>query len=626
MSSNMDLFVINRYKDDNEGIDIAEQEAKHLENLKKRIAERKSAFVTKKPAAVITLKPQKVEESHIPEKVQKVDIKQVKDDKTTQSEQETVTETTESKKQKQESKKPKLSNEYKVLGVSDFEKKIKVSRVLPYWLSHPINISTKLKTSSCPVEEQDWLHSSLKAILLSEGVTNLFPVQEKVIPFVLDEHKSTYPFWPHDICVSAPTGSGKTLSFVLPIIQILMNEIGCHIRALVVLPVQELAAQVAKVFKKYSAKTRLKVALLGGSTPLQQEQQNLMRYTESSGWVSEVDIIVCTAGRLVEHLQNTEGFSLKHLKFLVIDEADRIMDHIQNDWLYHVDRHIKLENELMTGRHSNLTWSSLVEQRPPPHKLLFSATLSQDPEKLEQWGLFQPKLFSSAAITNYDDEDQIRLYATPEELVEQSVTCEAEHKPLVLYHFLVDQKWDKVLCFTNAAESAHRLSVLLNTWGTGKFKVAELSSALDKSTRESVLKKFTSSEINVLIGTDALARGIDIPDCNYVVSYDPPRNIKTYIHRVGRTGRAGRIGHAVTILLPNQVSLFKELIQSGGKAQLPQIQIETSILENLSDGYHQAISATKQQIHAEIDSKVKKSIEIKRRLKSKPQKRKLGNV
>lgn len=218
---------------------------------------------------------------------------------------------------------------------------------------------------------------------------------------------------------------------------------------------------------------------------------------ESSGWVSEVDIIVCTAGRLVEHLQNTEGFSLKHLKFLVIDEADRIMDHIQNDWLYHVDKHIKLENELMTGRHSNLTWSSLIEQKPPPHKLLFSATLSQDPEKLEQWGLFQPKLFSAAKSNNYEDEDQIRLYATPEELTEQYVTCDAEHKPLLLYHFLADQKWDKVLCFTNAAEAAHRLAVLLNTWGKGQFKVAELSSALDKSTRESVLKKFTQSEINV---------------------------------------------------------------------------------------------------------------------------------
>lgn len=218
---------------------------------------------------------------------------------------------------------------------------------------------------------------------------------------------------------------------------------------------------------------------------------------ESSGWVSEVDIIVCTAGRLVEHLQNTEGFSLKHLKFLVIDEADRIMEHIQNDWLYHVERNIKLGTELMTGRVSYLNWFNLNEQKTLPHKLLFSATLSQDPEKLEQWGLFQPKLFSAAPLSDYDDEDQIRLYATPAELTEKMVACEAENKPLVLYHFLVDQKWDKVLCFTNAAESAHRLTVLLNAWGRDKFKVAELSAALDGPTREAVLRKFTQSEINV---------------------------------------------------------------------------------------------------------------------------------
>lgn len=607
----MDLFVINRYKDTDEDVDLARQEAVNLEKLKKRIAERKSAPTNKKSSEIITLTPQPLKVVPLREQALEVYKNDVEDNKSIQ----TIEETNNNNKSKKQDQKVTL--EYKILGVKDFEKKTKVARILPYWLSHPYHISTNLK-NSCPIEDLDWLHSTLKTALLNEGVKNLFPVQETVIPFVLNEHKLTYPFWPHDICVSAPTGSGKTLSFVLPIIQILMKELGCHIRALVVLPVQELAAQVAKVFKKYCAKTSLKIALLGGSTPIQQEQQNIVQYTEASGWVSNVDIIVCTAGRLVEHLQNTEGFNLKYLKFLVIDEADRIMDHIQNDWLYHVDKHIKSENGLMTGRHSSLSWNSL-EQKPPPHKLLFSATLSQDPEKLEQWGLFQPKLFSAAGETNFEDEDKIRIYATPEELVEQMVSCEAEHKPLVLYHFLVDQKWDKVLCFTNAAESAHRLTILLNTWGNGKFKAAELSSALDKTTRENVLKKFTSSEINVLIGTDALARGIDIPDCNYVVSYDPPRNIKTYIHRVGRTGRAGRIGYAVTILLLNQIALFKEIIRSGGKAEVPRLQIDANILERLSESYQQAISATKNLIHAEIDFKVNKSLGIKRRLKSKPQ-------
>lgn len=219
---------------------------------------------------------------------------------------------------------------------------------------------------------------------------------------------------------------------------------------------------------------------------------------ESSMWVSEVDIIVCTAGRLVEHIQNTEGFSLKYIKFLVIDEADRIMDHIQNDWLYHLDRHIKLENELLTGKLSSLNWNNLMLHKTIPHKLLFSATLSQDPEKLEQWGLFQPKLFSaSSKQSQYEDMDEIRIYTTPDELSEHCIISEPDEKPLILYHLLADQKWNRVLCFTNASQSAHRLAVLLNFLGNGLYTVAELSAALDRSTRDKVLRKFQKSEVNV---------------------------------------------------------------------------------------------------------------------------------
>lgn len=221
---------------------------------------------------------------------------------------------------------------------------------------------------------------------------------------------------------------------------------------------------------------------------------------ESSGWVSEVDIIVCTAGRLVEHLQNTEGFSLKHLKFLVIDEADRIMDNIQNDWLYHMDRHIRHEHELKTNKVPHLNWNSISDQKSLPHKLLFSATLTPDPELLEQWGLFQPKLFSVAPISDFDGGSLIKKYTTPDELIENYVLCNAEEKPLILFHLLVEKKWDKVLCFTNSAQSVHRLAVLLIKWGKDQcLKVAELSSALDRASREKVLEKFKQSEVNVYV-------------------------------------------------------------------------------------------------------------------------------
>ncbi|KAJ0182616.1 hypothetical protein K1T71_001985 [Dendrolimus kikuchii] len=611
----MDLFVLNRYRDTSEVVDLMTQESVHLEKLKQKIEERKKLHATNKESDIIIIKQPQPKEDQRDTELSLQDIKIVEDEENNNEDRELTT--------RDKPLKEKSLSEFKVLGTNEFKKKIKVSRVLPYWLSHPLNVSTDLQNLSKPIEEEDWLHNTLRTTLKNEGLSSLFPVQKQVIPFILKEYKVSHVLRPRDICVSAPTGSGKTLAFVLPIIQILMGEVGCFIRGLVVLPVQELATQVAKVFKRYCFKTRLRVALLSGSVPLQQEQQKIVKYTESSGWVSDVDIIVCTAGRLVEHLQNTEGFSLKHLKFLVIDEADRIMDHIQNDWLYHVDKHIKVENCLMTGGLPTLNWNNITQQQSYIHKMLFSATLSQDPEKLERWGLFQPMLFSAAKLNDSEDEEQIRKYSTPAELKENCVVCNPENKPLVLYHFLVKEKWDKVLCFTNAAESAHRLAVLLSVWGKNKFKVAELSAALDRIKREAVLKKFTKSEVNVLIGTDALARGIDVPDCNYVVSYDPPRNIKTYIHRVGRTGRAGRLGQAVTVLLPNQSSVFKGLLSSGGKSELPKIEIPPNVFEHLSETYQCAIVETKKIIHNEMQTKVQKSIEIKRRFK--PKKRKLDS-
>lgn len=188
---------------------------------------------------------------------------------------------------------------------------------------------------------------------------------------------------------------------------------------------------------------------------------------------------------------------MRNLKFLVIDEADRIMDHIQNDWLHHLDRHIKSDNQLMSGKVPIFNWINLKSQKNPPHKLLFSATLSQDPEKLEQWGLFQPKLFSVAPKSLYEDDEQIRKYMTPAELTEKCIVSEPEEKPLILYHLLVEEKWSRVLCFTNSSQSAHRLTVLLKYLSNDTLKVAELSAALDRTNRDTVLKKFQESEVNV---------------------------------------------------------------------------------------------------------------------------------
>ncbi|XP_045494314.1 probable ATP-dependent RNA helicase Dbp73D [Colias croceus] len=610
----MDLFIINRYKETDENNDVSE--SLHLQRLKEQIEERKKVSAKK---VSLDVSSSTLNEEVLNESKENLDLPETNTNSIEIKSQPDIEKTLKTEIKKDETN--KRMSDFQVLGSSDFEKKPQVERVLPYWLSHAYGVSKNLQKLTCKVEEQAWLHNILKENLAREGVTHLFPVQEQVIPFILQEHKLPAPLWPHDVCVSAPTGSGKTLSFVLPIIQTLMPELGHHIRALIVLPVQELAAQVAAVFRKYCTNTGLKVALLSGSIPWQKEQQQILRYTDTHGWISEVDIIVCTAGRLVEHLQNTEGFSLKYLKFLVIDEADRIMDNIQNDWLYHLYKHIKLEGHA-TNKIAHLNWDFICDTKAPPHKLLFSATLSPDPELLEQWGLFQPKLFSVAPISDSLNKLQIKKYTTPDELQEQFVLCSTEEKPLVLYHFLVEQKWDKVLCFTNSGQSAHRLTVLLNNWAQNQIKIAELSASLDRSSRDNVLKKFKKCEINVIISTDALARGIDIPDCNYVISYDPPKNIKTYVHRIGRTGRAGNLGNAVTILVQNQMQMFKEILQSGGKAEIPQIEVTSDKLTPLIGSYQLAISSTKQSIYVENNTKVKKSIELKRGAKTKSRKRK----
>lgn len=220
----------------------------------------------------------------------------------------------------------------------------------------------------------------------------------------------------------------------------------------------------------------------------------------SSGWQSEADIVVCTAGRLVEHLQLTEGFSLQYLQFLVIDEADRIMQHIQNDWLYHLNRHSEFSKSIATGKAPPLNYKTLSSHRRPPQKLFFSATLSHDPEKLKEWGLFQPKLFSVVSNKRENNVNgssmAIDKYATPAELTEQYVTCEIESKPAILYS-LLKERHERTLCFTNSAQSAHRLTVLLRYMVEDASRIAEISASLSQKVRDLVLKKFQNGKVDV---------------------------------------------------------------------------------------------------------------------------------
>ncbi|KAG5318761.1 DDX51 helicase, partial [Pseudoatta argentina] len=464
---------------------------------------------------------------------------------------------------------PSQSN-FIILGAKSRKKQREVKRVLPDWLAHPEIISADLN-SGPPLEElESVLEPKLIEVLRANGIIKLFPVQSNIIKWL---HKCNMErkigWWPKDTCVSAPTGSGKTLAYVLPIVQELQTRFVPKIRCLVVLPVQELAAQIHKVMVTYTSHTDLKVGLLSGASLFKQEQKSIIKKTKRGQYLSRVDIIIATPDRLLDHILNTSGFSLDYLRFLVIDEADRATE----EWLQYLPKSHSRLPALTLG---NMRSSKVI----PAQKLLFSATLSQDPEKLSRLGLFQPKLFTTV-VTDKDTDinldkvagDFIGRYTSPEELTELAVECPPSYKPIVLYQLLT--KHDiipKTLVFTNSGQYAHRLALLmqllLSEWNV---TVGELSAQLASKQREGILSKFANGEIHVLISSDALARGLDILNVQLVVSYDLPKHIKGYIHRAGRTGRAGKPGTAVSILATNQVGIFKQML-SGAHKVVPNIE------------------------------------------------------
>ncbi|XP_011687176.1 PREDICTED: probable ATP-dependent RNA helicase Dbp73D [Wasmannia auropunctata] len=462
-----------------------------------------------------------------------------------------------------------LQSSFMVLGAKARKKPREVKRVLPDWLAHPEVISADLNSGPTLEEMESVLDAKLMEVLRANGIVKLFPVQFSVIKWL---HKCKTDrklgWWPRDTCVSAPTGSGKTLAYVLPIVQELQTRSVPKIRCLIVLPVQELAAQVHKVMVAYTSHTNLKVGLLSGAFPFEQEQNSIIKKTEKGKYLSTVDIVIATSGRLLDHILKTPGFSLDCLRFLVIDEADRA-----TDWLQYLPEPHSRAPVLTLG---NMRASKIT----PAQKLLFSATLSQDPEKLSRLGLFQPRLFTTV-VTEKDTDvnldtiagDFVGRYTSPEELTELAVECSPSYKPIVLYQLLTRHDViPKTLVFTNSGQQAHRLALLMQLLLSERnVIVGELSAQLASKQRESVLSRFAGADIHVLISSDALARGLDIPDVQLVVSYDIPKYIKGYIHRAGRTGRAGKPGTAVSILATNQVGKFKQML-SGAHKTVPNIE------------------------------------------------------
>jgi ATP-dependent RNA helicase DDX51/DBP6 len=487
-----------------------------------------------------------------------------------------------------------------------------------YYLAHQRVIETKELT---PLEEvceasttplSDFVIQNLKKL----GMTQLFPVQAEVIPFVLRSG-----IWGGDVCVCAPTGSGKTLAYVIPIVQQLHLRSLRRLRALVLVPTHDLVVQVANVFMAMVQGTDLIVEALYGNKGFESEQHRLVPpkplFGHLEGGSSAVDIVVSTPGRLIDHLQETPGFTLQHLQFLVLDEADRLLMHSFQDWLHKVLEAIHRPHEgamnrpfqaatgslfsttrgsdalnasfkngsndassflegssslpldgtkidAVTNRSAFLNVAVLERQYTQLQKLLFSATLTQNPEKINSLRLVNPQYFTAVSA------GKSYLYTIPSTLEQNLTVCTEQHKPLLLLHLLMQYKDAQTLCFVRSIDTAHRLTLLLKFLHAEEFlnghPIYEYSSSLTQQERNQIILKFKSGAPGVIICSDVMARGLDIDHVRAVVNYDLPFHVKTYVHRVGRTGRAGRAGTSWSIALKEEVKKFKASLTKAENA------------------------------------------------------------
>ncbi|XP_065644160.1 ATP-dependent RNA helicase DDX51 [Hydra vulgaris] len=488
---------------------------------------------------------------------------------------------------------------FPVLGKQKHVKLVPLKRALPRWLAEPVSISANIdKENKSIVDSLDYITKNTINNLKSSGIEHLFPVQTAVITYMHSQSKMLN-FPPRDICVEAPTGSGKTLSYVLPVIESLTQYIVKELYCLVVLPSKDLAIQVKQVFSSYLKGTNIKVGLICGVKTLEKERSKLV-CKGPQGYMNMVEILVATPGRLVDHLKTTSGFSLKHLRFLVIDEADRLLSQDYSGWLELV---LESAQSLSYRKFPHpLTVRTFQKNIIPLQKLLFSATLTQNPEKLAPLRLYNPILFISKCDNQKNKKDgstenksEFR-FIVPEQLVEKMVIVKEELKPLVIVHLMLKLKYKRILCFTKSIEATHRLHLLLQS--IGGFTVAEFSSNLTETQRKGIIRDFKNGSIDALISSDAMARGMDIDNVNMVVNYDSPANSKTYVHRVGRTARAGNRGEALTILTKKEVYHFKKMSNELSGVVL-KMKIKDEDLLIYEHQYQKALSSLQEKISSE---------------------------
>ncbi|MDE3009651.1 MAG: DEAD/DEAH box helicase, partial [Pseudomonadota bacterium] len=359
------------------------------------------------------------------------------------------------------------------------------------------------------------LSEAIVRAVADKGYTDPTPIQLEAIPAILAGH---------DLMAGAQTGTGKTAGFTLPILQLLSTrppaQLGTKVRVLILTPTRELAAQVEESVRTYGCHLPLSSMTLFGGVGIHPQIERLR---------SPVDVVVATPGRLLDHVgQGT--IDLSDVEILVLDEADRMLD-------MGFIRDIRKILALLPTQRQNL---------------LFSATFSDDIRALADGLLHQPVAIQVSPLN-----------AAAEAVVQRAYAVDRERKRELLAHLIQTQDWFQVLVFTRTKHGANRLAQQLSAGGIPALAIHGNKS---QSARTRALAEFKSGDLRVLVATDIAARGIDIKELPHVVNYDLPNVPEDYVHRIGRTGRAGSDGAAVSLVCIDDAMLLRDIERFTGNS------------------------------------------------------------
>ena len=354
------------------------------------------------------------------------------------------------------------------------------------------------------------LSAELLLAVIEQGYSEPSPIQRQAIPVLLQGR---------DIMASAQTGTGKTAGFTLPMLQRLAesNKGEGHraVRILVLTPTRELAAQVGACVETYGRHLPFRSSVIFGGVKIN-PQINRLR--------NGVDILVATPGRLLDHMQRGT-VDLSRVEMLVLDEADRMLD---MGFIHDIRRIVKR-----------------LPDRDQRQSMLFSATFSKEIRQLSQQFLTAPEKIEVAPRNS------------TVELIDQRVhPVQKSRKREMLSHMIGSGYWKQVLVFTRTKHGANRLTRQLETDG---LSAAAIHGNKSQAARTRALSEFKRGDIRVLVATDIAARGLDIDQLPHVVNFELPNVPEDYVHRIGRTGRAGNGGTAVSLVAPDEMKLLRDI-------------------------------------------------------------------